>query len=98
LADASQKAPNLGTDRGHKVSQKTPRLFGSDLQESHALVSQMKVALGAVTKVVRKLESEGLVTLETYRSVKLTDERRRIAIGVLRKEKIHRVLIQQWNM
>jgi len=54
----------------------------------------MKVALGAITNVVRKLESKGLVTLETYRSVKLTDERRRIAIGVLRKENIHRVSIQ----
>ncbi|MBO3802683.1 MAG: metal-dependent transcriptional regulator [Candidatus Brockarchaeota archaeon] len=64
------------------------------LQESHglartsALASRMKVALGTVTNVVRKLESRGLVTREAYRGVKLTDEGRRIAIGVLRKRRL----------
>jgi len=57
------------------------------------LVRMLRVAPGTVTNTVERLEKRGLVTHETYRGVKLSEEGRTIALAVLRRHRLSERLL-----
>lgn len=62
---------------------------GGEPAATTALAGQLGVAPASATGMVRRLAEQGLVTHERYHGARLTDEGRRVALGVLRR---HRVL------
>ncbi|MEM0015376.1 MAG: metal-dependent transcriptional regulator [Zestosphaera sp.] len=52
------------------------------------IARELKIREGTVSKVMKKLQSGGLVVLSSYRGVRLTDNGRRIAEKILRKHAV----------
>lgn len=57
------------------------------------LARQLKVAPGSVTNTVKSLERRGLIVHKPYKGVKLTEEGRKLALGVLRKHRLSERLL-----
>lgn len=65
----------------------------SEVAKTGEIVKWLKVAPGTVTNTVGRLEKKGLLTHESYRGTKLTEEGLKIALCVIRKHRLSERLL-----